>query len=326
MKRLKIKREFCAIVAVLALNAPAYAFTNDKHADNSSVADLADEKADALRRARPLHYAVTVEPDLANLTFKGQADITIRVDAPTRAITMHAKNLNFEEAVMTAPNGAISLRITINRRFETVTFTPLDDSEIAAGQYVIKIPYRGVINSAEAKGIFVADGRGSFYDPNQPTDAPLTERQMFTHAQPNDARSIFPGWDEPAHKTPFDAAIILPENMTPVGNMPVAERVQRDDGRILTRFATTPAMSTYLLFFGAGNFKRISKIVEGIDYGVITRASERSGYDIALTSMPEITRYFSDFFGDRYALPKMDLVVSAKPFGRFEAMENWARS
>lgn len=321
--RLNLRVFLGAACAALPLAPATIALAPPVFAQNAAETPVAE----ALKAARPLSYSVTIEPDLVNFVFKGEAEISINVGADTNAITLHARDLKFDSAALISPGAAASmvqLSPVFDPASQTVRLSAANQMPIKAGEYRLKISYAGKINSEESRGLFVVDGRGSFYGANQPETAAVKDRQLFSHAQPNDARSIFPGWDEPSYETPFDAALILPSGVVPVGNMPIAATEMLSDGRILTRFEPTPPMPTYLLFFGAGDFQRFGTMVDGVDYGVIVRRSEkRKDYDIAVNSLPEITRHFATYFDAPYTLPKMDFMLSAKPFTRFLAMENW---
>ena len=47
------------------------------------------------RLVRPVHYNVTIEPDTAALTFRGDVAIELEVLAPVESITFNAVDLNF---------------------------------------------------------------------------------------------------------------------------------------------------------------------------------------------------------------------------------------
>lgn len=308
---------FTAVIFAAFSNIPARA--------QQPLPTLPSIEPSSLSTAEPLRYAVTIEPDVMARTFKGRVDIEINVPTTTQMISLHARDLVFDSAELSAPsttNAPIALTWRSNIKDELVEFSA--SAPIAAGRYQLKIAYQGKINTRKTRGAFLINGKTPYYEPNEIDGAKAIELQFFTHSQPNDARSIFPSWDEPGYKTPFDAAIVMPAEFKVVGNMPIASTEITASGSVLTRFETTPAMSTYLLFFGAGDFQRVSKEVDDIDYGIVMRKSEKAiDYEVALNSMPEITQYFTDYFAQPYTLRKMDMVLSAKKLDEFEAMENW---
>ncbi|WP_229507659.1 M1 family metallopeptidase [Massilia sp. Dwa41.01b] len=89
------------------------------------------------------------------------------------------------------------------------------------------------------------------------------------------------------------------------------------------RFAPTPAMSTYLLFFALGDFERATTTVDGTELGVVTRRGSLPQAAFALESSGAILREYNDYFGVRYPLPKLDNVAGPGRSQFFGAMENW---
>ena len=78
----------------------------------------------------------------------------------------------------------------------------------------------------------------------------------------------------------------------PVSNMPVTDSKPLGGGLTLTRFADTPKMSSYLLFFALGDFERIHKQVGKTDVGVIKKGS-RPGPVRLLDAAAEILPFYA---------------------------------
>ena len=110
-----------------------------------------------------------------------------------------------------------------------------------------------------------------------------------------------------------------------VSNMPAAS-LRSDVGGVRTRvrFAPSPKMSTYLLFFGLGEFERATAQTDGVEVGVVTQ----KGVVVAGPSSPwnrrqAVLHEYNDYFGVPYPLPKLDNVASPGRSQFFGAMENW---
>src|SRR5258708_20026043 len=84
------------------------------------------------------------------------------------------------------------------------------------------------------------------------------------HADPSDARRIFPGWDENAFKATFDLTVTGPERFMAVSNMPVAREEPARNGRKRASFERTPKMSTYLFVLVAAAVERRTGDAQGI--------------------------------------------------------------
>jgi hypothetical protein len=291
-------------------------------ADAEIAAETMD--SDALQSAKPLHYALTIEPDMANFSFKGQSVIDVEVPSPTSRMSLHAKTLAITKAELIAveqDKAAIPLTFAADPATELVHFNVI--AALKPGRYQLLIDYDGKINSDEHTGLFAVDARGSVYDADRPKEAGPNNIQLFTHAQPNEARTIFPTWDQPGYKMTFDLSLVVPADRTAVSNMRAYQNSTLPSGKTVTLFERTPLMSSYLLFFGIGDFQRKSKTVDGVDYGIVVRENEKGDYNYTLNSMPRVTATLADYYGVPYTLPKMDFVLSARKLKKFQAMENW---
>jgi aminopeptidase N len=255
---------------------------------------------------RPLHYAITIVPDAANLRFTGTARIDIEVLEATDTITLNAAELDF--SAVTA-DGAMA-RVSTDAEAQTATFRLI--APLAPGQHRLFIAYSGKINT-QAAGLFALD--------YQSESGP--KRALFTQFEAPDARRMFPGWDEPAFRTPYDLSVTVPAGQQAVGNMPEAGREVQADGSAIVRFQTTPAMSSYLLFLAVGEFDRITATAAGTELGVVTRRGAGEQGRWALQSQVQILPWYNQYFGTRYPLPKLDNVAGPGTAQFFGAMENW---
>jgi aminopeptidase N len=147
-------------------------------------------------------------------------------------------------------------------------------------------------------------------------------RTLATNLEPAEARSVLPCWDEPAIKASFTVTIDAPADRMALSNMPQVSSTALPDGRQRVRFAPSPKMSTYLFFAGVGDYERIHRDVDGVDVGVVVKRGDTAKAAFALDQAAALLRYFNDYFGVRFPLPKLDLI--AAPGGiTGGSMENW---
>ncbi|HYJ52330.1 MAG TPA: M1 family metallopeptidase, partial [Allosphingosinicella sp.] len=265
------------------------------------------------RTIRPLHYTIRVRPDAANLRFSGIETIELAVLEATDRITLNAVDIDFNAVTLIGPGGS-NHRITDRDRDEenqTVTFRLAD--RLAPGRYQLRIDYAGKIDT-QAAGLFALDYAAA--DGTQ-------KRSLFTQFEAPDARRMFPGWDEPQFRTPYDLSVVVPAGQMAVGNMPVARTERQSDGTSLVTFQTTPAMSSYLLFLAVGEFDRITARAAGTEVGVVTRRGAGSQGRWALESSARIVPWYNSYFGTNYPLPKLDNIAGPGSSQFFGAMENW---
>ncbi len=265
------------------------------------------------RLVRPTHYNVTIEPDAAALTFRGDVAIALDVLAPVQSITLNALDMTFASVRFTNSSGAAVTaepKITTDEAAQTAT---LDfGKKIPSGSYWLALDYTGKI-STQAVGLFAID-----YDTTSGK-----KRALYTQFEASDARRMIPSWDEPAYKATFVLEAIVPQNQMAVSNMPVAERTEIAGGRARVRFQQSPKMSTYLLFFGLGEFDRATAKLGATELGVVTQKGKAGQAQFALDSSVQVLREYNDYFGIPYALPKLDNIGSPGSSRFFGAMENW---
>ncbi len=266
------------------------------------------------RNARPAHYAIEVVPDADKLTFSGRVAIDLALFEASRTITVNSVGLSISEASIAPVGGgaAVPLQVAYDKDKETATFTAAE--ALAAGNYRLEIAYSGPIGR-KPSGFFALDY------PDKRTGEP--KRALGTQFEIPDAREFAPMFDEPSYKATFDLSAVVPADQMAVSNMPVASETDLDNGTKRVVFATTPKMSSYLLFFGVGDFERLAKTVDGTSVGIVSPTGSGETARYALDEAVEVLPYYNDYFGVKYPLPKLDNIGMPGSSQQFGAMENW---
>ena len=265
------------------------------------------------RSVRPTHYDVAIVPDAASLTFTARVAIAIDVLQPTTSITLNALELSFSSVRLSGGPGSApfaAAKVQINEVEQTTTFS--FGQLLEKGSYLLTLDYTGRIGT-QPVGLFAID-----YD-----TADGQKRALYTQFENSDARRVIPCWDEPEFRTSFALAATVPGVQMAVSNMPVAQTTDLGDGRSLVRFQPTPRMSTYLLFFGLGEFERATAMVEGTELGVVTQKRTVGQAAFALESAAGVLREYNHYFDTAYPLPKLDNIAAPGSSQFFGAMENW---
>jgi len=297
----------CVLLAALGLSAVAAPGTS------AAVATAALPTTQLPRSASPAHYDIALRPDIANARFTAIATIKLEVLQPTRVLTMNAAGLAFDSANIrstAATEATAAGRIVTDEDKQTVSL--YFARPLAPGSYQLRIAYSGSIGD-QAAGLFYLD-----YD-----NGGRKQRALYTQFENSEARRMFPGWDEPAYKATFALEVAVPQGQTAVSNMPIQSDSAQADGSRLLRFATTPRMSTYLLFLAAGDFERATAQEGGTELGVVTQRGALPQARFALESSRAVLRDYNDYFGLPYPLPKLDNVAAPGRHQFFSAMENW---
>jgi aminopeptidase N len=256
--------------------------------------------------AVPVAYRIEVTPDASRLTFTGNAAIDVDVRRPTRAIVLNVNELSLSHVTL---DGHPAANVSLDASAQTASLS--FDRDVAPGRHVLAIDYNGKINQA-GTGLFALD-----YDTGGGR-----QRLLATQFENVDARRFVPCWDEPARKATFQLTVVAPQDRMVVSNTPAASEQALGAGLKRVTFQPTPRMSSYLLFLAVGDLERISRNVDGVDVGVVTRKGAADRGRFALDRASELLAYYDRYFGIRYPLPKLDL-VAAPGAGSFSAMENW---
>ena len=260
----------------------------------------------------PISYDITLEPDFTTFRFKGSETIRVDLLSPTASITLNSIEIEIHSCAVTPSGGAELAAQTISFDEDTESATFEFGAELPAGEATLAIEFTGELND-KLRGFY----RSTY------TDIDGNERNMATtQLEATDARRAFPCWDEPSLKATFTLTLVVPSEMTAVSNMPVVSEEEVRPGVKSVRYDETPIMSTYLLAFIVGD---LSYIEEVGDNGTLmrvftTRGREEQGR-FALETSIRLLKYFNDYFGIPYPLPKLDHF--AIPDFAAGAMENW---
>jgi len=264
------------------------------------------------RHVKPLAYDVEIEPNAAALRFDGKVSILVEVMQPTTSITLNAADLAVSEVSIAGGSlvAPLAATVRVDEPSQTATFT--FPTRLAKGNYRLSIVYSGKIGT-QAVGLFALD---------YPSDTGA-KRALFTQFENSDARRLLPCWDEPNYKAVFTLEAIVPAADTTVSNTPMVSRTALDGGRVRVRFAATPKMSSYLMFFATGDLERATLKEGDTELGVVSRRGVVSQGAFALASAKEILHEYNDYFGVPYPLSKLDNIAAPGESQFFGAMENW---
>ena len=256
----------------------------------------------------PTEYAIRIVPNLDNFTFAGSESVKLNVRSPVHQLVLNGLELKIEAASVDGKELPLSAIKTDNEK-ELLTLTL--PSELAAGDHALTLRFTGKINQ---------QGQGLFYMRYQEQGSGARKVMLGTQFEATDARRFFPCWDEPAFRARFQLTVVVPENWLAVSNMPI-ESEQKIAGGKEVRFAPTPPMSSYLNVFVAGELDFIESRVGPTQIRVIATKGKAELGRYALEASAEILKYYNDYFGVPYPLPKLDQIAIPGGFGG--AMENW---
>lgn len=255
---------------------------------------------------RPIHYKIHLEPDLAKFRFSGKVELHLEVPTLASEVSLNILDLAIWKCRLMDQGREAICGFSVDPLKEELRIL---FPRAVSGEVAVVIDYVGEINNRMA----------GFYRSRSVTDG--RERYAaVTQFEESDARRAFPCFDHPRMKATFEVEMVVEGGLTALSNTAVAEEKPLEDGRKLVRFEKTPKMSTYLVFFGVGEFEFIQ------DPGqVLLRVAAAPGRveqgKYSLEFLRKALTYCEDYYGIPYPLSKLDLIAIAD--FAFGAMENW---
>jgi tricorn protease interacting factor F2/3 len=126
--------------------------------------------------------------------------------------------------------------------------------------------------------------------------------------------------DHPAKKATFDIEMDVEKKLVAISNSPIKSQTPLNNGKKRVAFDRTPKMSTYLVFFGVGEFR---SVIDKNDprVRVVTLPAKKKYAPLGLEFGRKTLEFSEAYYGIPYPLAKLDLI--AIPDFAFGAMENW---
>lgn len=248
----------------------------------------------------PEHYDLSLTLNRNERKFHGTISIT-GYQKHSDYLPLHAKDLEITRA--TIDGQAVEFTHEAHDELRLAHATP--------GAHIIVLQFNGAITDA-MHGLypcyFEVDGE--------------KKELLATQFESHHAREVFPCIDEPAAKATFDLTLTTEQGVEVLGNMPVEWQRTEPEG-LVTKFETSPRMSSYLLAFVVGELHRkTAQTKDGVEVNVwATHAQPAAALDFPLDIAVRSIEFYNDYFGTAYPLPKADHV--ALPDFSSGAMENW---
>jgi len=251
------------------------------------------------REVRPLRYALdlTVMPERDG--FQGTATIEVQLERPTRRLWLHALDLEVKSATVNAGG--------VESTAELAQLTPQGLSrlvfgrELPAGRAVLRFTYEGRWSDSAA-GLRRVRSGGEAY--------------ALTQLQPGDARRVFPCFDEPVWKVPFQVTLTVPLKTVAVSNAPVLAEDRAEGRSKRVRFAETAPLTSDRVLLAVGPFDVLvgAPIPAGatrppLPVRLLAPRGTRDRYAVALEATRALLPIEERWLGVPFPYPKLDAVV-----------------
>ncbi|KAJ7046577.1 leucyl aminopeptidase [Mycena alexandri] len=292
------------------------------------MAPLAQDKYRLPVNVQPTHYDVTVFTDLKTLKFGGFVNISLDIHEETSAIELNVNDLDLGSATIYS-DGLQSEQLqsgqTIDKDQQRVTFT-FPQALPTGSKAQLKVAFNGLLR----------DSMTGYYISTWEQDG-QTKNYALTQFEPTDARTAFPCWDEPLLKATFAVTMVSHADTVNLSNMPAISEKTYEPGVTeetpemskllsslptehkwkITRFQTTPPMSSYIVAFANGPFVYLEQKVTMPLSGKTVPLRIYSTPDVihqtafALDVAARVIPIYETVFDVEYPLPKLDTLVAS---------------
>jgi len=257
----------------------------------------------------PLHYNLHLEPDLERFVFQGRVEIEVLSESPTEQIVLNAADLELSDCRVSKDGQDIACSFSLDPEREEVTIRLPESMGGDETPIRLTISYEGELND-QLRGFY----RSKYEHEGQ-------ERYIaVTQFEERDARRALPCFDEPGKKATFDIEFLVSKGLTGISNTAVKEELLQGDEKLI-RFERTPKMSSYLLFFGVGEFEFIEDDAKTPVVRVAATPGKVRYGEFSLDMGRKALEFCEEYTGIPYPISKCDHI--AVPDFAFGAMENY---
>jgi alanyl aminopeptidase len=244
----------------------------------------------------PTEYKVKLAITPSATTFSGATTIVGTVPATTRVVWLHAADgLTLSKAIATTSAGTFPVDIfpvgsAVALRPKTASFP--------AGELRLAIDFTGVVKDRETQGAFHQQDGGAWY--------------TYTQLESISARAVFPCFDEPDVKVPWELQLEVPTGDIALSNTPVVDDTPSADGKTHTvSFARTKPLPSYLVAFAVGPFEKVDAGAtrDKTPIQIVVPKGRTAEAAFAVEATRPLVDRLEDYFGIPYPYPKLDLIA-----------------
>jgi cytosol alanyl aminopeptidase len=274
----------------------------------TAAAPAVDPPQPTLRLPRnflPTGYRARLAIDPARDVFAGWIEIAGDIKERSRSFWLHGRKLKIAAAKIT--RGERTVRVDVVPVGEDLlAFRPAEPLD--PGPITVAVEYTGSFDVAEGMGAYKR-----VFD-----DVPYIETQFESIF----ARRVFPCFDEPDSKVPWQLTLDVPNNQVAVANTMQTAETAVDAQTKRVAFAPTRPLPTYLIAFGVGPFEFVDagKTRGGIPIRIIALKGRAHEAKWSAETAARIVGLLEDYFGIPYPYDKLDHI--SRPSLQGGAMEN----
>ncbi|HZO13578.1 MAG TPA: M1 family metallopeptidase, partial [Polyangiaceae bacterium] len=258
--------------------------------------------------AQPRRYRLRLDIDPAAPRFRGETIIDVVLPRATRAVVMHGSELSISRAEFVVGADRVradaSFRKAAGAKRDAEELVLVSAAELPAGDVQIHIEYTAPLNES-LRGVYRVREGGKTY--------------VFTQFEPSDARRMFPCFDDPIYKVPFEVEVRVPKGNVVYSNAAETNRTAEEKS-VVFAFAPSKPMPTYLVALAIGPLEAREGAREPVPIRLLAVEGKSKLGEVALKTAADHLELLSEYFGRPYPYDKLDL-VAVPNFGP-GAMEN----
>lgn len=305
-----IRRSAAAVALLLCAAAALLLCAAAAAAPSSSGGGAAMPKPPTLRLergVRPVRYAARLTVDPVQPTFAGSIDIDLTIAAPTGLVWLHGTDLTVAKAAFTVGGASVPARVVPGGS----DFIGFDVGRpLPAGAARLHVEWKGKISRQDDRGLFGQKEGNRWY--------------AVTQFESIFARRVFPCFDEPDLKVPWQLTLEVPKVLVALSNTHVVSEKAEHPGMKTVSFAPTAPLPTYLVAFAVGPYQLVDGGKAGknqIPVRIAVPSGRAPDAAYAASVSGKIVERLEQYFGIPFPFEKLD-DVAVPLTTSFGAMEN----
>jgi aminopeptidase N len=252
----------------------------------------------------PEHYVVTLKPDPIQRRVEGAEAIEVVIQSETKRFILDWSGEKVWNVRLANRTSVQTLQTDYSPAREELAIssrTPLEP-----GHYTLSLSFRAVMTDGES-GLAVH----SYPTANGP------EQFWAAIPQRDEARHLFPCWDQPSVRATFQLSVQVDSSEQVFSNTPVdSETGFGETGKSVT-FQTTPPIPSYLLSLVSGRFDWLEGEADGVRLRVVTLKDKKNLATFALESAKQILTACDGYLRAPLKAVQIDLIALPRSPGLF---------
>lgn len=243
--------------------------------------------------AQPLKQIISLNLDPQLDAFSGSTAIELEIGQDVEGIDIYAKDISMSAVVLKSMTADLKMDLAPSKPSEYDIVTLRGPQTISRGRYQLSIEYTASISN-EPNGLYkFADG---------------DELYLATQLQAMKARTVFPSFDEPSFKIPFQMDVTAPSTYQVLGNSSIHKTTSQ--GKYTTHyFKPTASINTDVLAVAVGKFTAWPIKEMEIPSTIYTIKGQQLDVEVIRRDIPKIFKHVQSYFNSAYPFEKLDFLL-----------------